>query len=131
VAFFPAPNPDGGLWFHHLDRSAGLGVGRHGGGRGRHVAPAERRNGRSDCAPWPASLGSAAKIAEIRAQILAAVTAAGARRNTAFAWGRMAEDAVLLLDPGPVEPASAGPVGTYQTGARGRLTYVRRADHTS
>lgn len=81
--------------------------------------------------PGPLSLGSAAKIAEIRAQMLAAVTAAGARGNTAFAWGRMADDAVLLLDPGPVEPESAGPVGIHQNGARGRLTYVRRADRAS
>jgi hypothetical protein len=70
--------------------------------------------------PGPLSPGSAAKIAEIRAQMLAAVTAADARHNTAFAWGRMADDAVLLLDPGPAKPESAGPVGTQQNGPTGR-----------
>lgn len=76
------------------------------------------------------SPGSAAKVAEIRAQMLAAVTAAGARRNTAFAWGRMADEAVLLIDPGPVEPEGAGPVGAKQS-ALGRLIYVRRVDSAS
>ena len=63
--------------------------------------------------------------------MLAAVTAAGVHRTTAFAWGRMVDDAVLLLDPGPVEPESAGPVGTQHNGAPGRLTYVRRVDPAS
>jgi hypothetical protein len=63
--------------------------------------------------------------------MLAAGTAAGARRTTTFAWGRMADNAVLLIDPGPVEPEGTGPVETKQNGAPGRLTYVRRVDPAS
>jgi hypothetical protein len=43
----------------------------------------------------------------------------------------MADDAVLLIDPGPVEPEGAGPVRATQNGAPGRLTYVRRVDPAS
>ncbi|MBV9652225.1 MAG: hypothetical protein JO296_19090 [Pseudonocardiales bacterium] len=131
VAFFPVPNPDGGLWFHillgqpgsELTVTGAVEVGTLRLPSGGMVAMIVR--------PGPLSPGSAAKIAEIRAHMLAAVTAAGARRNTAFIWGRMADDAVLLLDPGPVEPESAAPVRTHQNRAPGRLTYVRRADHAS
>jgi hypothetical protein len=79
--------------------------------------------------PGPLEPATVAKVAEIRAQMLAAVTAAGAHRNTAFAWGRMADDAVLLIDPGPVEPEGAPP--GVSTGSPGRLTYVRRVDPAS
>ena len=131
VAFFPAPNPDGGLWFHILIGQPGselavtgaVEVGTLRLPSGGMVAVIVR--------PDPLSPGSAANVAEIRAQMLAAVTAAGARRNTAFAWGRMADNAVLLLDPGPVGPEGDGPVGAKQNGAPGRLTYVRRVDPAS
>lgn len=131
VAFFPVPNQDGGLWFHILIGQPGSELAVTGAVEvGTLRLPSGGMVG-VIVRPGPLSAGSAAKIAEIRAQMLAAVTAAGARRNTAFAWGRMADDAVLLLDPGPVEPESAEPVGTHQNGARGRLTYIRRADHAS
>jgi hypothetical protein len=131
VAFFPVPNPDDGLWFHILIGQPGSELAVTGAVEvGTLRLPSGGMVGvivRSG----PLLPGSAVKITEIRAQMLAAVTAAGARRNTAFAWGRMADDAVLLLDPGPVEPESTGPVGTHQNGTRGRLTYVRSADHAS
>ena len=86
------PNPDGGLWFRILIGQPGselavTGVVEVGTLRlpsGGMVGVIVR--------PGPLSPGSAAKIAEIRAQMLAAVTAADARRNTAFAWGRMAHE---------------------------------------
>lgn len=125
VAFFPPPDQDGALWFSVLIGQPGselvvtdaVEVGtlrlRSGGTVGVIVRPG------------PLSPDSAEKVAELRAQMLAAVTAAGARRNTAFGWGRMADDAVWLVDPGPVEPEDAAPEGSS---ARGRLTYVRRVD---
>jgi hypothetical protein len=63
------------------------------------------------------------KIDALRAQILAAVTAAGARGNRSFAWDHLAGGAVLLTDPGAIEPPGIG-----RGGAPGRLTYVRRVD---
>jgi hypothetical protein len=62
-------------------------------------------------------------IDALRAQMLAAVTAAGARGNRSFAWGHLAGGAVLLTDPGAIEPRGIG-----KGGAPGRLTYVRRVD---
>lgn len=62
-------------------------------------------------------------IDTLRAQMLAAVTATGARGNRAFSWGHLAGGAVLLTDPGAIEPPGIG-----RGGAPGRLTYVRRVD---
>jgi hypothetical protein len=131
VAFFPAPNPDDGLWFHILIGQPGselavtgaIEVGTLRLPSGGMVGVIVR--------PDPLSPGSAAKVTEIRAQMLAAVTAAGARRTTAFAWGRMTDDAVLLIDPGPVEPEHAEPMKAKQNDAPGRLTYIRRVDTAS
>ena len=131
VAFYPAPNPDGGLWFRILIGQPGSELAVAGAVEvGTLRLPSGGMVG-VIVRPGPLSLGSAAKVAEIRAQMLAAVTAAGARRNTAFAWGRMAEGAVLLIDSGPVEPESAYAVGAKRNGAPGRLTYVRRVDPAS
>jgi hypothetical protein len=55
--------------------------------------------------------------------MLAALTAAGARRNTGFAWGRMNDGAVVLIDPSPVEPE-----GPARGGRPGRVTFVPRVD---
>jgi hypothetical protein len=55
--------------------------------------------------------------------MLAAVTAAGARGNRPFAWGHLTNGAVLLTDPGSIEPPGIG-----RGGRPGRLTYVRRVD---
>ncbi|WP_433296127.1 hypothetical protein ACQPZQ_15240 [Pseudonocardia sp. CA-142604] len=100
VAFFPPPNPDGALWFRVL-----IGHGAELAVRGAvEVGTLRLPSGGMVgviVRPGPLTPGTAEKVAEIRAQMLAAVTAAGARRNTAFAWGRMADDAVLLIDPGP------------------------------
>ena len=62
-------------------------------------------------------------IGRLRAQMLAAVIAAGARGNRSFAWGRLAGGAVLLTDPGSIEPPGIG-----KGGSPGRLTYVRQVD---
>jgi hypothetical protein len=62
-------------------------------------------------------------IDTLRAQMLAAVTATGARGNRSFAWGHLAGGAVLLTNPGAIEPPGIG-----RGGAPGRLTYVRRVD---
>lgn len=131
VAFFPAPNPDGGLWFHILIGQPGSELAVTGAVEiGTLRLPSGGMVG-VIVRPGLLSPGSAAKVAKIRAQMLAAVTAAGAHSSTAFAWGRMADDAVLLIDPGPVEPEGAGPVGAKQNGAPGRLTFVRRVDPAS
>ncbi len=99
VAFYPPPNPDGALWFRILIGQPGselavtsaVEVGTLRLPSGGMVAVIVR--------PGPLSPGSAAKVAELRAQMLAAVTTAGARRNTAFAWGRMADDACCSSTP--------------------------------
>lgn len=62
-------------------------------------------------------------MSALRAQMLAAVTAAGARGNRPFAWGRLTSGAVLLTDPGSIEPPGIG-----RGGRPGRLTYVRHVD---
>ncbi|MGH4018641.1 MAG: hypothetical protein ACRDT0_05240 [Pseudonocardiaceae bacterium] len=72
----------------------------------------------------PLESGTAAKIQEIRAQMLRTVTEAGARGNRAFAWGHLDGGTVLLVDPGAVEPKGPAPEG-IKRGAPGRLTYVR------
>lgn len=99
MAFFPAPSPDGGLWFRILIGQPGSALAVTGVIEvGTLRLPSGGMVG-VIVHPGPLSPGSAAKVAEIRGQMLAAVTAAGARRNTAF-LGRMADDAVLLIDPG-------------------------------
>lgn len=131
VAFFAAPNPDGGLWFRILIGQPGSELAVTGAVEvGTLRLPSGGMVG-VIVRPGPLLPSSGAKVAEIRAQMLAAVTAAGARRATAFAWGRMADNAVLLIDPGPVEPEGTGPVEAKQYGALGRLTYVRRVDPAS
>lgn len=117
VAFYPPPNPDGALWFRILIGQPGSELAVTGAVEvGTLHLPSGGMVG-VIVRPGPLSLGSAAKVAELRAQMLAAVTAVGARRNTAFAWGRMADDAVLLIDPGPVEPESARPEGVERRAA--------------
>jgi hypothetical protein len=129
VAFFSPPNEDGGLWFRVL-------AGRPGGAEltirgaievgglelpiGGMVAVVVR--------PGPLTPGSESVVSGLRSHMLAAVTAAGARRNTGFAWSRMDDGAVVLIDPGPVEPEGAGPDRHARGGQPGRGTYVRWVD---
>jgi hypothetical protein len=123
VAFFPPPNEDGGLWFRVL-------VGRRGGAelttRGAvEVGALELPSGGMVAVivrPAPLTPGSESVVSGLRSRMLAALTAAGARRNTGFAWGRMEDGAVVLIDPGPVEP-----YGTAR-GRPGRVAFVRRVD---
>ena len=129
VAFFPPPNPDDALWFRILIGQGSTELAVSGAVEvGTLRLPSNGMVG-VIVRPGPLEPATVAKVAGIRAQMLAAVTAAGARRNTAFAWGRMADDAVLLIDPGPVEPEGAPP--GVSTGSPGRLTYVRRVDPAS
>jgi hypothetical protein len=124
AAFFPPPNEDGGLWFRIL-------VGRPGEAeltiRGAvEVGGLELPGGGVVAVvvrPGPLTTGSEAVVSGLRSHMLAALTAAGARRNTGFAWGRMNDGAVVLIDPGAVEPE--GPAGG---GRRGRVTFVPRVD---
>lgn len=130
VAFFPPPNEDGGLWFRILiGRPSGADVTIRGavevGGlelpSGGVVAVVVR--------PGPLTPGTGSVVSDLRSHMLAAVTSVGARRNTGFAWGRMDDGAVVLIDPGPVEPEGAEPSSAGCGGRSGRLTYVRRVDH--
>jgi len=74
----------------------------------------------------PMDQNSLDSIIALRAQVLAAVTVAGARGNRSFAWGRSTSGVVLLADPGAIEPPGIG-----KGGPPGRLTYVRRVDPVS
>ena len=124
VAFFPPPNEDGGLWFRVL-------VARRGGAgltiRGAvEVGGLELPSGGTVAVivrPAPLTPGSESVVAGLRWHMLAVLTAARARRNTGFAWGRMDDGAVVLIDPGPVE--SYGPA---RGGRPGRVTFVRQVD---
>ena len=127
VPFWPPPNPGGALWLQLVVGASGadellvrgaFDVGRlllPGGGL---VAVIMRPDGLTE--------GTASTVAEIRSEMLAVVTAAGARRNTSFSWGTIKNGAVLLVDTGSVEPPGEPTPGS-QT-APGRITYVRRVD---
>lgn len=128
VAFFPPPNEDGALWFRVLLGRAGSeltirgavevgGLVLPGGGA---VAVVVR--------PGPLTPATAAMVTDLRSHMVAALTAAGARRNTGFAWGRMDDGAVVLIDPGPTEPDCDGSDIGCGGGNPGRVTYVRRVD---
>lgn len=126
VAFFPPPNPDNVLWFRvllgapncELAVTGAVEVGTLQLPSGGMIGVCVR--------PGPMSPESAAKIRDVRAQMLRVITGVRARRNRAFAWGRLDDGAVWLLDPGVVEPEGAEPDGAGQMRAPGRLTYVRR-----
>ena len=51
---------------------------------------------------------TAAHVAELRAQMLEVLTRAGARGNRGFGWGQMDDGAVVLIDPGLIEPEGTG-----------------------
>lgn len=128
VAFYPPPNPDGAVWFRILIGEPGSELAVTGAVEvGTLRLPSGGMVG-VVVHPDPLSPGSAAKVAVLRAEMLATVTTAGARRSTAFAWGHLADGAVLLIDPGPVEPKSVPPDGAEGNAVRGRLTYVRQVD---
>ena len=127
VAFFPPPNPGDVLGFRVLLGAANSALEVTGAVEvGTLQLPSGGMIGvcmRSD----PITLELTTTIREVRAQMLSAVTAVGARGNQAFAWGRFDNGAVCLLDPGVVEPEGAAPDGSTQAGP-GRLTYVRQVD---
>lgn len=131
VAFFPPPNPDGVLWFRvllgapncELAVTGAVEVGTLQLPSGGMIGICVR--------PGPMTPESAAKIRDVRTQMLRAVTAVGARRNQALAWGRFDDGAVWLLDPGVVEPEGAEPDSPERKAAPGRLTYVRRVEPAS
>lgn len=127
VAFFPPPNPGDVLGFRVLLGAANSALEVTGAVEvGTLQLPSGGMIGvcmRSD----PITLELATTIREVRAQMLRAVTAVGARGNQAFAWGRFDNGAVCLLDPGVVEPEGAAPDGSTHAGP-GRLTYVRQVD---
>ena len=124
VAFFPAPNENDALWFLVLLGQPGAELVVHDAAEvGALDLPGGGMVG-VVVRPGPLTAGTARVVAEVRAQILATVTAAGARRNTAFSWGRMDDGSVVLIDPGPVEPEGEG----SGTGRPGHVTYVRQID---
>lgn len=132
VAFYPPPNPDGLLRFILLlgaPDGAELTV-RNAVEVGTLELPGGGLIG-VILDHQPLEPSTAAKIQEIRTQMLQAVTRHGAHRTSAFAWGRLADDAVLLLDPGAVEPDGPTPGDTGRCGAPVRITYVRRVDPAS
>jgi hypothetical protein len=124
VALYPAPDPDDIARFMlllaepgaaDLTVNSGLDVGSlrlPGGGMVGLVMDYQ-----------PMDPAAREKIEELRAHILEAATAAGAHGNRGFAWGSLADGAVLLVDPGEIEPP-----GTGRCGPPGRITYVRRVD---
>jgi hypothetical protein len=124
VAFFPAPDADGALWFLVLLGQPGAElVVRDAAEVGALELPGGGMVG-TVVRPGPLTPGTARVVADVRARILATVTAAGARRNTGFSWGRMDDGSVVLIDPGPVEPEGVG----SGAGRPGHITYVRRID---
>jgi hypothetical protein len=124
VAFFPAPNGDGALWFRiflgepgaELTIREAVEVGVLDLPGGGMVGVMAR--------PDPLTAGTAQVVADVRARMLETLTAVGARRNTGFSWGRMDDGSVVLIDPGPVEPKGEG----TDTDRPGHITYVRRID---
>jgi hypothetical protein len=101
VPFYPPPNPDGELRFDVMLGAPGAELTITGAIEvGTLQLPSGGMIG--VCLHHESTtLGSAAK--DVRAKMLSA-TQYGARRTRALAWGSLADGAVLLLDPGAVEP---------------------------
>lgn len=117
VAFYPAPTGDQAMWFRILLGSAG----------GAELAVNDAFDVGSMTLPGGGIVGVICRpdvlepemeaiLADIRAEMREAVSATGSRGNRMWGWGRMADDAVVLLDPGRIEPdgaprpgAAAGP----------------------
>ena len=105
IALFPPPEEAGGLWFRVL-------VGRPAGAEltirnAIEVGELRLSNGGMAAVvvrPDPLTPQKESVVAGLRSHMLTALTAAGARRNTGFVWGRMDDGTVVLIDPGPVEP---------------------------
>ncbi len=100
---FPLSNPDAGLWFSVMIRmtSSELSV------RGAiEVGTLRLRSGgmvEVVVRPGPLSPGSVAKVADLRPQMLAAVTGVRARRDIAFAWGSLADGATSSSTPSSID----------------------------
>lgn len=108
VAFYPKPEENNCLWFSVLLGQPGVGLTvRDAFEVGSLALPGGGMVGvlvRSAMLPS----GTAAQVAELRAHMLAVLTKAGARGNRGFSWGRMDDGAIVLIDPGPVEPEGSG-----------------------
>ena len=104
VAFYPRPEENHSLWFRVLlgQPGAALTV-RDAFEVGTLALPG---GGMVGILVRPGALPdrTAAHVAEVRARMMRAMTQAGAHGNRGFSWGRMDDGAVVLIDPGPIEP---------------------------
>ncbi|GAA1269956.1 hypothetical protein GCM10009609_36270 [Pseudonocardia aurantiaca] len=110
-ALFPPYNPGEAMWFRVLLGSPGLELAVRGA---IDVGTIELPGGAmvGVCArPSPLPSKTATALSDMRAHMLRAVTAAGARGNQGFGWGHLDDGAVGLLDSGRLETEGFGPAG--------------------
>lgn len=108
AAFFPPPEEDQCLWFRVMLGQPGVALTvRDAFEVGSLSLPCGGMVGIL-VRPGVLPAATAAHVAEVRARMLTTLTRTGARGNRGFSWGRMDDGAVVLIDPGPVEPDGPG-----------------------
>lgn len=108
VAVFPEPDENQCLWFRVMLGQPGVSLTIQDASEvGVMALPGGGMVGVL-VRPVVLPVSTAACVAELRAHMLKVLTRAGARGNRGFGWGRMDDGAVVLIDPGPVEPRGAG-----------------------